>query len=56
MIDAIIAPMPRRIAQRLADEGARPATLSTILESIFRLIAEAMEGASVARARYPSAD
>ena len=56
MTDAITTPMPRRIAQRLADGQTRPATLSNTLGSIFRLIAEAMEGASAARAGYPSAD
>jgi hypothetical protein len=56
MTDATITPMPRRVAQRLADGETRPATLSSTLGSIFRLIAEAMEGASAARAGYPSAD
>lgn len=56
MTDAIVIPMPRQIAQRLADGETRPATLASTLGSIFRLIAQAMEDASAARARYPSAD
>jgi len=52
LTDAIITPMPRRIAAG----GARPATFSSTLGSIFRLIAEAIESASEARCRYPSAD
>jgi hypothetical protein len=56
MTDAIVTPMPRRIAQRLADGETRSAALSSTLGSIFRLITEAMEGASAARALYPSAD
>ncbi|MGH6673051.1 MAG: hypothetical protein ACREFS_12685 [Acetobacteraceae bacterium] len=57
MTDALIIPVPRRIA----DNETRPAvTLSGTLGSIFRSIAEAveeaMEGASGARCRYPSAD
>jgi hypothetical protein len=56
MTDAIVSPLPRQIAQRLVDGDTRPAALSVTLGSIFRLIAEAMEGASAARARYPLAD
>jgi hypothetical protein len=45
-------PAPRRIADKASSSNARSSTL----ESVFRLIAEAIESASAARARYPLAD
>jgi hypothetical protein len=44
--------MPRRVADSAPGDTARSSTL----ESVFRLIAEAIESASAARTRYPLAD
>jgi hypothetical protein len=52
MTDVLTIPPPRQIA----DSARGATTRSSTLDSVIRLIAEAIESASAARSRYPLAD